>query len=222
MEYGLFVRRHPFRLPALALLAAFLFFGVAGQQRGRAATGSGEAIGGIGAWRIGNPDFGIPESTQLLGRYSVVVINAYESSLVPMIKAESPGTRVLMYTSAIDIQQDCDTASEELTCATGITMYEVNSNDSSWILRDASGNRIVNAQYPYYYAGDIGSASYQSKWVSHVTTSGEVAWLRRCLDRWRAGCVRGARRVVWCRRSTRPIAPGRTRWPVSCMRSGRR
>ena len=134
-----------------------------------AATGSGEAIAGIGAWRIGNPDLGIPESTQLLGRYSVVVINAYESSLVPIIKAESPGTRVLMYTSAIDIQQDCDTPSEELTCATGITMYDVNTNDSSWILRDASGNRIVNAKYPYYYVGDIGSASYQSKWISHVT-----------------------------------------------------
>ena len=166
----LVVRCHPFRFVALGLLAAFLFFGVGYRQSVHASTGSGEAIGGIGAWRIGSADLTLPESTQLLGRYSVVVINAYQSSLVPVIKAESPGTRVLMYTSAIDIQQDCDTASEEISCATGITMYEVNSNDSSWILRDASGNRIVNAKYPYYYVGDIGSASYQSKWVSHVTS----------------------------------------------------
>ena len=169
MEHEIIVR-YPFRLVALAVLAAFVFFGVGGAQPGGAATGSGEAIGGIGAWRIGNADLGLPESTQLLGRYSVVVINAYESSLVPMIKAESPGTRVLMYTSAIDIQQDCDQASEEISCATGITMYDVNSNDSSWILRDGNGNAIVNAKYPYYYVGDIGSASYRSKWISRVTS----------------------------------------------------
>ena len=27
----------------------------------------------------------------------------------------------------------------------GITMYDVNSNDSTWVLRDANGNRIVPA-----------------------------------------------------------------------------
>ena len=86
-----------------------------------------QAIAGIGAWRIGSADLALPESTQQLGRYGVVVINAYESSMVPMIKAESPGTRVLMYTSAIDIQQDCDTPGEEMSCATGITMYDVNN-----------------------------------------------------------------------------------------------
>ncbi len=173
MEHGI-LARHPFRLISLAVLAAFLFVCVGERQTGDAATSSGEAIAGIGAWRIGNPDFGIPESTQLLGRYSVVVINAYESSLVPMIKAESPGTKVLMYTSTADIQQDCDTAAKELTCATGITMYDVNSNDSSWVLRDANGNRIVNANYPFYYVGDIGSASYRSKWISHVTTQAKT------------------------------------------------
>ncbi len=167
MEHGILVR-YPLRLVALAVLAAFLFLVAGDRQQGGAATGSGEANAGIGAWRIGNPDLGISESTQLLGRYSVVVINAYEWPLVPIIKAESPGTRVLMYTSAIDIQQDCDTPGEELTCATGITMYDVNTNDSSWILRDANGNAILNAKYPYYYVGDIGSSSYRSKWASHV------------------------------------------------------
>ncbi len=173
MEHG-FVVRYSFRCVALGVLAACLFFVVADTHKGRAATTSTQGTAGIGAWRIGSADLTLPESTQQLGRYGVVVINAYEASMVPIIKAESPGTRVLMYTSAIDIQQDCDTPGEEISCATGITMYDVNNNDSTWTLRDANGNRIVNAKYPYYYVGDIGSASYQSKWISHVTNQAKT------------------------------------------------
>jgi hypothetical protein len=134
-----------------------------------AATSSPQAIPGIGAWRIGTHDLDLGAAALGLGRYSVVVINPYQAWSVPLIKAESPGTKVLMYTTAPDVSRECDLASEELTCSSGITLYDVNTYDSSWILRDASGNRIVNAKYPYYYVADIGSASYRSRWVSHVS-----------------------------------------------------
>jgi hypothetical protein len=104
----------------------------------------------------------------------VVVLSPWQSSWVPLIKADSPGTKVLMYTNAVDVSRDCDLASEELSCQTGVTLYDVNTNDSSWILRDANGNPIVNAHYSYYYVGDIGSSTYRSKWVSHVTNQAKT------------------------------------------------
>jgi hypothetical protein len=159
---------------ALTIFVALLFLGAGDRQAGRAATNPPQTIPGIGAWRIGTHDLDLSETTQQLGRYSVVVLSPWQSSWVPLIKADSPGTKVLMYTNAVDVSQDCDQASEELTCQTGVTLYEANTNDSSWILRDASGNRIVNAHYSYYYVGDIGSPTYRSKWVSHVTNQAKT------------------------------------------------
>jgi Hypothetical glycosyl hydrolase family 15 len=159
---------------ALAILVALVFLSAGDRQTGRAATSPALAIPGIGAWRIGTHDLDLPETTQQLGRYSVVVLSPWQSSWVPLIKADSPGTKVLMYTNAVDVSRDCDLASEELSCQTGVTLYDVNANDSSWLLRDASGNPIVNAHYSYYYVGDIGSSTYRSKWISHVTNQAKT------------------------------------------------
>ena len=115
------------------------------------------------------PDLHLPAATLNLGRYSVVVINAYESQWVRTIKAKSPHTKVLMSTNAVDIEQSCTKPSQELTCQSGLTMYDVNKNNPNWVLRDAKGNRIVNANYPYYVVGDIGSPSYRSAWITRVT-----------------------------------------------------
>ena len=167
MEHGILVR-YPFRFVALAVLAAFCFFGAGDRQTVLAATGSPAPTPGIGAWRMGSADLKLPPTTQLFGRYSVVVINAYEWKWVRMIKRASPHTKVLMVTSAVDIDQNCTKASDELTCQSGLTMYDVNKHNPSWVLRDAKGNRIVNAHYPYYVVGDIGSPSYRSTWISRV------------------------------------------------------
>src|SRR2546423_3801846 len=86
---------------ALAIFAALLFFGLGDRQAVGAS--SAQAIPGTGAWRIASHDLDLSESTQQLGRYSVVVLNAWQSSWVPLIKADSPGTKVLMYTDAVDV-----------------------------------------------------------------------------------------------------------------------
>jgi hypothetical protein len=165
------------RVPGATLaLAIFLLlgFGAADRLGAGAATSPPQAIPGIGAWRIGTHDLDLSATTQQLGRYSVVALSPWQSSWVPLIKADSPGTKVLMYTNAVDVSRDCDLASEELSCQTGVTLYDVNTNDSSWILRDANGNPIVNAHYSYYDVGDIGSSTYRSKWVSHVTNQAKT------------------------------------------------
>jgi hypothetical protein len=101
-----------------------------------AATRAPQAIPGIGAWRIGTHDLDLSARTQRLGRYSVVVLGPWKASWAPLIRGskKAPGrlrgrkrrTKVLMYTNAVGISRDCDLAIEELTCQTGITLYDVN------------------------------------------------------------------------------------------------
>jgi hypothetical protein len=78
---------------ALAIFVALLFLGAGDRQAGRAATSSPQPIPGIGAWRIGTHDLDLSETTQQLGRYSVVVLSPWQSSWVPLIKADSPARR---------------------------------------------------------------------------------------------------------------------------------
>ena len=107
------------------------------------------------------------------------------------IKAESPGTKVLMYTTAVDVAKDCDLASEELTCQTGITMYDVNTNDSSWILTRRERQPDRQRSLPVLLRrrcrlGDLPQQVGQPR-----DESGEDAGLRRCLDRQRSRQLRG-------------------------------
>jgi hypothetical protein len=166
-----------------AIFALVLLLGVGDRQVG-AATRPPQAIPGIGAWRIGTHDLDLSARTQQLGRYSAVVLSPWKASWAPLIRGtrKTPGrlpgrkrrTKVLMYTNAVDISRGCDQARERLTCQTGVTLYDVNKNDSSWILRDARGNRIVNADYSYYYVGDIGSPTYRRMWISHVANQAKT------------------------------------------------
>jgi hypothetical protein len=49
----------------------------------------------------------------------------------------------------------------------GVTYSQATAN--GWLLRDASGNPLVNKSYPNDYIGDIGSAAYQAAWLSNVS-----------------------------------------------------
>jgi hypothetical protein len=49
----------------------------------------------------------------------------------------------------------------------GVTYSQATAN--GWLLRDASGNPLVNKSFANDYVGDIGSAAYQSQWVTNVS-----------------------------------------------------
>jgi Hypothetical glycosyl hydrolase family 15 len=167
---------YAFRTAALAVLAAFLFAAIGDQQAGRAAASSVQGIPGIGAWRISSHDTDLGEQTLQLGRYSVVVMNAWQAApgsssyLSPaQIHADNPATKVAMYADGPGVQSDCTTLAEtQTTCGTGIGMYDVNNGHPDWLLRDSSGNPITFAGYPWMYVGDFGSNTFRQQWVSNV------------------------------------------------------
>src|SRR5205814_1991273 len=110
-------------------------------------------------------------SVARLGRYSVVVMNAWQTRLVSpaQVRAESPGTKVLMYAAGPDVSIDCTTFDcEQNASGSGVTMYDVDDGHPEWLLKDASGSPIHNAGYPFYYEGDIGSATFRERWIANV------------------------------------------------------
>ena len=50
--------------------------------------------------------------------------------------------------------------------STGVPYSEAEAN--GWLLRDASGNLLVNQAYSDDYVGDVGNPAYQQAWISNV------------------------------------------------------
>jgi len=96
------------------------------------------------------------------GSYSVVIGGTAEAA---MMRAY-PG-RKLVYYSAPDVNRNYDT---------GVPWSTADAN--GWLLKDASGNLLVNQGYPANNIGDVGSPGYQQAWIANVLAFlGAHPWL---------------------------------------------
>jgi hypothetical protein len=84
-------------------------------------------------------------------RYSYVTVTRGDAA-----KAGALPTKSLVYMSGTSIQT---------SWSTGVSYQEALSN--GWLLKDASGNYVMNVTYGAYVA-DIGSAAYQQRFVDNV------------------------------------------------------
>ena len=84
-------------------------------------------------------------------RYSYVTVTRGDAA-----KAGALPTKSLVYMSGTSIQT---------SWSTGVSYQEALAN--GWLLKDASGNYVMNVTYGAYVA-DIGSASYQQRFVDNV------------------------------------------------------
>jgi hypothetical protein len=86
------------------------------------------------------------------GRYSIVIGGTGEVRAM----AAYPGKK-LVYFSAPDVNTGLDM---------GVPWARANAH--GWLLKDASGNLLVNSSYPSNNIGDVGSPGYQQAWISNV------------------------------------------------------
>lgn len=133
-----------FAIPALAVLLA-AGFGVATLQSGSASSVPNTGIG-VAGWN----DFLAQASNK--GSYSVVIGDPSQASAM----ASYPG-RTLVYFAGPDVNSSFDV---------GVPWSRANAN--GWLLRDSSGNLLVNQGYPSNNIGDVGSTGYQQAWLSNV------------------------------------------------------
>ena len=119
--------------------------------------------------------------------YQAVVLNDWEASWIPEIKAASPGTQVFVYKDLSSARStDCtgnpagtnSCISDGVFCPPGINDSSTLSaglgfcwtwrNHPSWFLRDSSGALITERGYPTQYVMDFGNPVYQAQWLANV------------------------------------------------------
>jgi hypothetical protein len=134
------------------------------------ATTRSQAVAGIGMIRLGDTasigSAHLPHSTY-------VVLSAFNGYLAKGIRAANPGTTVLAYKASMDLKSNQACVVNPSGCDTGITYAQAVAHDNAspndpWILRDRDGHPMTGG-YPDNYLGDVGSASFQTRWIANVS-----------------------------------------------------
>ena len=102
--------------------------------------------------------------TASLSSYSYVLLSPSESSYIAGIKAASPGTKVLMYVSAMEAVDYCSCPVSYQTAAA----HDASNPSDPWLLYSSSGASLTMPFYPANHLVNVGSASYQQQWLSAV------------------------------------------------------
>lgn len=102
-----------------------------------------------------------------------VIVSPFNARLAAQIRATNSNTTVLAYKSSMDLNSEAFCAANVGQCETGVTYAEAVAHDKAypsdpWVLRDASGNPLTGS-YPGNYLGNVGSASFQNRWIANVS-----------------------------------------------------
>lgn len=116
--------------------------------------------------------FALGDTNQAAQRYGIVVLNEWNSYLIPQLKAANPQVKVLLYKNTFFLRSD-DNASTVGGFASGET---IDRNHPDWFMLDASGNRIVFQYYPgiNFYAMDWGNQSWREYWASQALSRAQA------------------------------------------------
>jgi hypothetical protein len=132
----------------LTAVLAVGFASVFGLEQLRSASATSGVTGGVGLYELG----GALSSVADPSAYSYVIGDSSVSGQL----ASLPGTS-LAYFAGTDVNTEW---------STGVPYSQAAAN--GWLLRDASGNLLVNQAYAGDYVGDVGNPAYQQAWISNV------------------------------------------------------
>jgi hypothetical protein len=93
-----------------------------------------------------------------------VILQAWETQRLHELKAANPAIKVLVYKDLAFSGPSSGSGS-----ASGVSAGEA---QSSWFLKNTSGQKFTSESYDWLWAMDVGSAEYQRKWAENVI--GEV------------------------------------------------
>jgi hypothetical protein len=154
------------RIPVVALALALVCALAPGDAAARQ-TGL-RAVPGVGIIRLGD--------TASLGAVhfpasSYVILSPHMTRYARSTRLLNPATRTLAYKSSMDLDMACVGA----VCRTGVTYAEAEAHDAKapptdrWILTEASGIPILSRDYPQIALADVGSPSFQQRWLANVS-----------------------------------------------------
>ena len=143
----------PTYLPCLVAVAVlgFLLAAGSGKHVARGATGP---MPGTGLIRLGSDNWGTLSNTD---KYSVIIATAPNANSA----GAQPG-RALMYACGTNTQSQSTTQS----ASCGVSFTDAVANN--WVLKDASGNYVYYRNSTSIVLLDVGSSSYQQRFVSDI------------------------------------------------------
>ncbi|MGZ8694218.1 MAG: putative glycoside hydrolase [Gaiellaceae bacterium] len=103
------------------------------------------------------------------GRYSYVILNAWEANRIAALKAANPTVKVLVYKDMSSTRSYAVHAGQDDSLLpTGVGYAAAEQAHPEWFLRDTHGDRVEWAGYDDHWWMDVGSASYQAAWLAAV------------------------------------------------------
>ena len=102
-----------------------------------------------------------------------VILGPHLTRYARSTRALNPATETLAYKSSMDLDMTC--AGGPSTCRTGVSYGEAQAHDAKappadrWVLTDASGSPMVSREYPQIALADVGSPSFQQRWIANVS-----------------------------------------------------
>lgn len=108
----------------------------------------------------------------------VVILQPWETHALRRLKRLNPSVVVLMYKNA---SAASSTAGPGRRYATGVSFRQARAH--SWLLRNRRGRLFTFKGYPWLWAANIGSRSYQRAWIANVVKDlGRDPWNGVLLD----------------------------------------
>jgi putative glycosyl hydrolase-like family 15 (GHL15) protein len=102
------------------------------------------------------------------GAYRYVVLHAWQSSLIPQLKAANPSIKVLVYKDMAATFDYACSGGVDKDYPAGIGYCAADASHPEWFLKDTNGARIEFCDYSGLWQMDVGNASYQDAWRSNV------------------------------------------------------
>lgn len=104
------------------------------------------------------------------GSYGYVLLHAWQSDLIPQLKAANPNIKVLAYKNmAATYSYACTDGVDKLYPA-GVGYCDAKARHPDWFLTDMTGARIEFCDYPGLWQMDVGNTGYQDAWAANVAT----------------------------------------------------
>ena len=127
--------------------------------------GSALAAPATGLIRLDGDIGGVHEA----GRYSYVILNAWESNRIAALKAANPAVKVLVYKDMSSTRSYAVHAGkDDALLPTGVGYAAAEQAHPEWFLRDTHGDRVEWSGYDDHWWMDVGSATYQAAWLAAV------------------------------------------------------
>ncbi|WP_030432159.1 putative glycoside hydrolase [Allokutzneria albata] len=101
-----------------------------------------------------------------------VLLNAWEASFVPKLKAANPAITVLVYKDMSSTRSyACRDGKDDAALPTGVGFCHADRNRPEWFLTGPDGKRLEYSGYAGHWQMDIGDPAYQREWAENVVAA---------------------------------------------------